>query len=190
MRKSLRLTPIVPAALAATLVACGSSTSTGAGSTATPATSSAAATPTAAPVSLTCPTADAINSGLGVTIGAPDSEPAADVPAGSTGITCTYAATGTMSAVVIVLVTGPVATSFFSRLEAGEQQSAAANGYTLATANVSGVGSQAAIVTVSKAGSPVENGIIAASTNSGLSVTVLPPASTTQIQSFASQLLG
>jgi hypothetical protein len=190
MRKSRCFVPIVPMALAAALVGCGSSTSTGAGSTATPATSSSGATPTAAPVSLTCPTADAVNSGLGVTMGAPDSEPATDVPAGSTGVICTYAETGAVGAVVIVLVTGPVATSFFSRLEAGEQQSAASNGYTLATANVSGVGSQAAIVTVSKAGGPDENGIVAASSNSGLSVTVLPPTSETQLQSFASQLLG
>lgn len=81
-------------------------------------------------------------------------------------------------------------TSFFSRVEAGEQQSAQAQGYTYAATDISGVGGQAAIVTLSSAGSPAENGILAVSANTGLSVTVLPPLSTSQLQSFASQLLG
>jgi hypothetical protein len=76
-------------------------------------------------------------------------------------------------------------------VEAGEQQAAQAQGSTFTATDTSGVGSQAAIVTVSAAASsPAENGILAVSGNTGLVITVLPPLSQSQLQSFASQLLG
>jgi hypothetical protein len=75
-------------------------------------------------------------------------------------------------------------------VEAGEQQTAQAQGNTFTATDSSGVGSKAAIVTLSAAGSPSENGIVAVSGNTGLVITALPPLSQAQLQSFASQLLG
>lgn len=187
---------VVPVALAGTLAACGSSASTTVGATSAPssttitAPTSAPATPTAALDSLTCPSVDTVNSALGVTIADPTSDAADGVPAGSTGVTCTYTAGTAGSAVVIVLVAGPVASSFISRVEAGEQSTAQAKGQTYAATAISGVGSQAALVSVSGGSGPAENGILAASATAAVSVTVIPPASQSQLQSFASQLLG
>jgi hypothetical protein len=201
IRRPLRLAAVVPVALAATLVACGSSsstaTATGVPSTAIPTaaptaipTAAPTATPSAAPVNLTCPSAGTVTSGLGLTMAAPTSEAVTDLPLGDTGIVCTYSATTAGQVVVIDLATGTVLTTFISVVEAGEQKSAVAQGYTFAATNASGVGSQAVIITLSKAGSPTENGILAVSGNTGLSVDVIPPASQSQLQSFASQLLG
>lgn len=202
MHTPLRLALIAPVVLSATLVACGSSTpaststststsaatATGVPGTATP---PAAATPTPAGLtSLTCPTEDTVNSGLGVNVAAPMSQPAGDVPAGSTGIVCTYSAGTGTQVVVIDFASGPVASSFISQVVAGEQQSAQTQGATFANTNVSGVGSQAVIVTLSMAGSPTENGLVAVSGNTGLAVTVTPAVSQSQLESFGSQLLG
>jgi hypothetical protein len=197
IRGPFPLAAVVPVALAATLVACGSSSptptstsgATSAPSTANP-TAAATATPTAAAVSLTCPSTGTVNSGFGLTVAAPISEPAADLPPGSTGIVCTYSDGTTKQVVAIDIATGPVVTSFISLVEAGEQKSALAQGDTFAATSASGVGSQAAIVTLSMASSPAENGILAVSGSTGLAVTVLPPASQSQLESFASQLLG
>ena len=199
IRGPFRLAAVVPVALAATLVACGSSSPTPtptptSGATSVPSTANptaaATATPTAAAVGLTCPGQGTVNSGLGLTVAAPISEPAADLPPSSTGIVCTYSDTTTKQVVAIDIATGPVVTSFISLVETGEQKSALAQGDTFAATNASGVGSQAAIVTLSMAGSPTENGILAVSGSTGLAVTVLPPASQSQLESFASQLLG
>ncbi len=203
MHTPVRLALIAPVVLSATLVACGSltpaSTST---STSRSAATAAAVPPTATPpaaatptpaaglTSLTCPTEDTVNSGLGVNVAAPMSQPAGDVPTGSTGIVCTYSAGTGTQVVVIDFASGPVASSFISQVVAGEQQSAQTQGATFANTNVSGVGSQAVIVTLSMAGSPTENGLVAVSGNTGLAVTVSPPVSQTQLESFGSQLLG
>ena len=118
------------------------------------------------------------------------SQPAADLPAGASGIVCTYSGGATQQAVVIDVATGAITSSFISMVEAGEQQAAQAQGNTFAATDTSGVGSQAAIVTVSSAAGPTENGIVAVSGNTGLVITVLPPLSQSQLESFASQLLG
>jgi hypothetical protein len=201
MRTPSRLAAVVPLVFAATLVACGSSTptstasSTGAPSTAIPTTAPTAAVPTATPTaaltSLACPTTGTISSDLGLTVAAPMSQPAEDLPAGSSGIVCTYTdGAATPQVVVIDLATGAITTSFVSLVESGEQKAAQAQGDTFTATDTSGVGSQAAIVTVSAAGSPTENGIVAVSGNTGLVITVLPPLSQSQLESFASQLLG
>ena len=194
IRSPLHLAAVVPLALAGTLVACGSSGSTPTtGATGTqPATtpSISPSTPDAKVANVTCPSVSTVNAGLGVTVADPSSVLPDGLPAGSTGLTCTYSGGASGDVVVIVLVAGPVATSFVSRVEAGEQSTAQQKGDTFAATNVSGVGSQAAIVTFSGAGSPTENGILAATGSAGVSVTVIPPASTSQLQAFASQLLG
>ena len=195
VRTPFRLVGAVPVVLAGTLVACGGSapTSTGgathAPSTANP-TAAATPTPTAALASLTCPSVDTVSSGLGVTVDTPTSDPASGLPAGTTGVTCTYTASASGTSVVVVLISGPAVSSFIPRLEAGEQSSVQAQGDTYATTAVSGVGSQADFDTVSSGGSPTQNGIMAVSGNTGVSVTVMPPASQSQLQAFASQLLG
>jgi hypothetical protein len=158
-------------------------------STAIP-TAAPTATPTAAAVNLTCPSAGTVNSGLGLTVAGPTSRPAADLPTGDTGITCTYFDSTAKQVVIIDFGTGPVATPFISLVEAGERKAAQTQGDTFAVTNASGVGSQAVILTISKAGSPTEDGLLAVSGNTGLVVTVVPPASQSQLQSFASQPLG
>ncbi len=203
MHAPLRLAAFAPVVFAATLVACGSSTSTATSatasarvpSTATPIAAQTAtpiaaptATPTAALAGLACPDAGTVNAGLGLTVAALASQPAADLPAGSTGIVCTYSDTANPQSVVVDLATGPVLTSFINLVEAGEKQAAQAQGNKFSATDVSGVGSQAVLVTV--AGSPAENGIIAVSGTTGLTITGLPPLSQSQLQSFASQLLG
>jgi hypothetical protein len=201
MRTPLRLAAVVPVVFAATLVACGSSpaasnssashsSGTSASATAIP-TAAPTATPTTALSSLTCPTESTINADLGLTLAAPTSQPAADLPAGSSGIVCTYTDSTAQQVVVLDIATGAITTSFVSMVEAGEQKAAEAQGSTFTATATSGVGSQAAFVAVSAAAnSPAENGILAVSGNTGLVVTVLPPLSQSQLQSFASQLLG
>ena len=196
MRTPLRFAAVVPVAFAATLVACGSSTATSTAATSAPSTSSPSAIPTSAPTatptsgltSLTCPSEGTVNSDLGLTLGAPTSQAAEDLPAGASGIVCTYSSGS--QALVIDIATGAITTSFIPMVEAGEQQAAQAQGSTFTATDTSGVGSQAAIVAVSAGANPAENGILAVSGNTGLVITVLPPLSQSQLQSFASQLLG
>lgn len=119
MRKSFRLAAVVGVAFAATLVACGSSSSTSnASPTAVPSTAIPTAAPTATPTSalasLTCPSESTVNSDLALTVGAPISQPAADLPAGNSGIVCTYSDSATPQVVVIDVATGPATTSFIS----------------------------------------------------------------------------
>jgi hypothetical protein len=198
-----RLAAFAPVLFAATLVACGSSTSTptsaGVPSTATPSAAPTAtptapptATPTAAVTGLTCPDEGTVNAAFGLTVAAAISVPASDLPAGNSGIVCTYSESAAGSqAVVVDLATGPaIATGFITMVEAGEQQAAQSQGSTFSATDVSGVGDQAAFVTVSAAGSPTENGIIAVSGTTGVVLTGKPPLSQSQLQSFASQLLG
>ncbi len=147
-------------------------------------------TPTAATISLTCPSAATVQSGLGITVGPATSNPAKDLPAGDTGITCIYTSASFKSDVIVDFGTGPVSEPFISLVEAGEKKAAQAQGDTFTETNVSGVGSQAVIVSIMKAGQPSEDGILAVSGQSGLVVTVLPPASNSQLESFASTLLG
>lgn len=174
------------------LAACGSAStgSSSPASTSAPATAASTATPTAAAVNLTCPSAATVQSGLGISVGAPASTAAKDLPAGDTGITCIYTASSAVSDVVIDFGTGPVSVPFISLVEAGEKKAAQAQGDTFTETNVSGVGSQAVILSITKAGQPGENGILAVSGPTGLVITALPPASDSRLESFASTLLG
>jgi hypothetical protein len=194
MQKTVSAVPVLLITFAGlALAACGSA-STGASSpaaTGAPSTAIPTAAPTtAAAVNLTCPSAAAVQSGLGITVGPATSTPAKDLPTGDTGITCVYTSASFKSDVIVDFGTGPVSEPFISLVEAGEKKAAQAQGDTFTETNVSGVGSQAVIVTITKAGQPSEDGILAVSGQSGLVVTVLPPASNSQLESFASQLLG
>ena len=179
------------------LAACGSSSPSGPASTPTAASSTSAptaaptATPTAAAaVHLACPSAAAVNSALGLNVGAPTSRPATDLPAGDTGVNCIYLDLAAKSDVVIDYGTGPVAEPFIPLVETGEKKAAQADGQSFTATTVSGVGSQAVILTISKAGTPGLNGILAVSGATGVVITVLPPASQSSLESFANQLLS
>jgi hypothetical protein len=198
MQKTVSAVPILLIAFAGlALAACGSASTgtsspaaTGVPSTAIPTAAPTAAPTTAAAVNLTCPSAAAVQSGLGITVGPATSTPAKDLPTGDTGITCVYTSASFKSDVIVDFGTGPVSEPFISLVEAGEKKAAQAQGDTFTETNVSGVGSQAVIVSITKAGQPSEDGILAVSGQSGLVVTVLPPASNSQLESFASTLLG
>jgi hypothetical protein len=197
MQKTVPAFPVLVISLAGlALAACGSA-STGTSSpasTSAPATAAPTAaptpTPTAAAVSIACPAASAVNSGLGVNVGAPKPIAATDLPAGDTGVTCEYISIASESVVIITLGTGPVAEPFIPLIETAEKKAAATQGETFSESNVSGVGNQAVILTVTKAGVPKEDGILAVSGPTGLDMTVIPSASDSQLESFASQLLG
>jgi hypothetical protein len=197
MQKTVPAIPVLLISFAGlALAACGSTAtgtsspaSTSAPTTAAP-TAAPTPTPTAATISLTCPSAATVQSGLGITVGPATSTPAKDLPTGDTGITCIYTSASFKSDVIVDFGTGPVSEPFISLVEAGEKKAAQAQGDTFTETNVSGVGSQAVIVSISKAGQPSEDGILAVSGQSGLVVTVLPPASNSQLESFASTLLG
>lgn len=123
-------------------------------------------------------------------MGAPTSRPATDLPAGDTGVNCIYLDLAAKSDVVIDYGTGPVAEPFIPLVETGEKKAAQADGQSFTATTVSGVGSQAVILTISKAGTPGLNGILAVSGPTGVVITVLPPASQSSLESFANQLLS
>jgi hypothetical protein len=141
-------------------------------------------------VDIACPSAATVNSALGLNVGAPTSRPATDLPTGDTGVNCIYLDLAAKSDVVIDYGTGPVAEPFIPLVETGEKKAAQADGQTFTATTVSGVGSQAVILTISKAGTPGLNGILAVSGATGVVITVLPPASQSSLESFASQLLS
>jgi hypothetical protein len=91
---------------------------------------------------------------------------------------------------ILDLGTGPTRTDFIALVEAGEQKAATAQGAKYTVVGVSGVGTKADFITFSKAGSPSEDGILAETGSGGIVVTVIPPASQSQLEAFATQLLG
>ena len=105
-------------------------------------------------------------------------------------MTCEYLAIAVQSVVILTVGTGPVSVPFISLVQTAEQKAASAQGETLNSQNVSGVGSQAVILTVSKTGVPKEDSILAVSGQSGLVLTVVPSTSDSKLEAFASQLLG
>ncbi len=193
MQKAVPALPALLLSLAGVALAACGSTSPGTSSpasTSVPATAAPTPTPTAAAVSISCPAASTVNSGLGVSVDAPKTIPATNLPAGDTGVTCEYISIAAQSIVIITLGTGPVAEPFIPLLETAEQKAATAQGETFTETSVSGVGSQAVILTISKTGVPKEDGILAVSGQSGLVITVAPSVSQSQLESFATQLLG
>ena len=192
MQKHFSAFPVLAISLAGlALVACGSSTTSPSGSSG-PATSTptAAPTATAGPVSLTCPTADVINGGLGLTVTAPKQEPTTGNPAGDAGVSCRYTSTDFKDVVILALGSGPVKVDFFTPVETAQRKAATDQGVTYNVTAVSGVGDKADYITLSKGGSTTEDGIIAESGNAGVIMTVVPAVSESQLEAFASQLLG
>ncbi|MGA7988505.1 MAG: hypothetical protein WCB51_08920 [Candidatus Dormiibacterota bacterium] len=172
------------------LVACGGSTTTPPASSGPATSAPTTPTPTAAPVTLTCPTAAVINAGLGLTVGAPIQTPTTGNAPGDSGVSCRYTSSDFRDEIILVLGTGPVRQDFFTPTEAGERAAAAKQGQTYNVTAVSGVGDKADYITFSKGGGPTEDGILAQSSNSGMIITVVPAVSESQLEAFASQLLG
>jgi hypothetical protein len=196
MHKLLPAVPVLTISLAAlALAACGSSTTTPPTSTGgSPATAAptAAATPTATAgsVSITCPSESTLNSALSLSLTTLNQMPTTGLPTGDTGESCEYTSATARQVAILDLGTGPEQTNFIALVEAGEQKAATAQGAKYTVTGVSGVGSKADFITFSKAGSPSEDGILAETGNGGIVVTVIPPATESQLESFASQLLG
>src|ERR1700722_1284366 len=197
MQKTVSAIPVLAISLAGlTLAACGSPPTGGSSpsSTSAPATAAPTAaptpTPTAATVSLTCPAASTINSALGLNVSTAKTIPSTDLPTGDTGVTCEYLAIAAQSVVILTVGTGPVSVPFISLVQTAEQKAAQAQGETIVSQNVSGVGSQAVILTVSKTGVPKEDSILAVSGQSGLVLTVVPSTTDSKLEAFASQLIG
>ena len=174
------------------LVGCGGSTTSGSGPATSAPTSvpTTAATATPGPVSLTCPTAAVLDSGLGLTVGAPKQTPTTGNAPGDSGVSCEYLSADFKSVVILVLGTGPVRQDFFTPTETGERAAAAKQGLTYTVTPVSGVGDKADYVTFVRGGNPTEDGLLAESSNSGIIITVVPAVSESQLQAFVSQLLG
>lgn len=172
------------------LIACGGTSTTS--GTSEPATSAptVAPTPTAGPVSLTCPTPAAINAGLGLTVSTPIQTPTTGNPPGNSGVSCRYMSTDFRDVIILSVGTGPVKVDFFTSVEAGEQAAATKQGVKYAVTPVSGVGDKADYITFSKGGGTTEDGILAQSSNAGVIITVVPAVSELQLEAFASQLLG
>ena len=193
MHKRLSAIPVLATSLTGlALVACGATTTPPVSSgpaTAAP-TTTPAPTATAGPVSLTCPTAAAINAGLGLTVGAPIQAPTTGNAPGDSGVSCRYMSTDFKDVIILVVGTGPVRQDFFTPTEAGERSAAAKQGETYTVTAVSSVGNKADYVTFSKGGGLTEDGILAQSSNSGMIITVVPAVSESQLEAFASQLLG
>jgi hypothetical protein len=116
--------------------------------------------------------------------------PTTGLPAGDTGESCQYTSPTAKQVAILDLGTGPQRTNFIALVEAGEQKTASEQGAKYTVAGVSGVGSKADFITFSKAGSPSEDGILAETGSGGIVVTVIPPATESQLEAFASQLLG
>jgi hypothetical protein len=197
MHKLLPAFPILTISLAAlALAACGSSSTTsptGASATGAPtATPTAAPTPTAtaAAVGITCPSEATLNAALGFTLTTLRQEPTTGLAAGDTGESCQYTSATVGQVAILDLGTGPVQTNFIALVEAGEQKAATAQGAKYTVTGVPGVGTKADFITFAKAGSPSEDGILAETGSGGIVVTVIPPVSESQLEAFASQLLG
>jgi hypothetical protein len=196
MQKRFSAIPVLAISLTGlALVACGGSTtappaSSGAATSAPTTAPTTAPTPTAGAVSITCPSESTLNSALGLTLTTLNQMPTTGLPAGDTGESCQYTSVTAKQVAILDLGSGPEQTNFIALVEAGEQKAATEQGAKYTVAAVSGVGSKADFITFSKAGTPSEDGILAETGNAGIVVTVIPPASQSQLEAFASQLLG
>jgi hypothetical protein len=175
------------------MVACGGSgttTPTAGSSTTAPTTAPTAAPTSSTGTSLTCPSASAVGTAFGHTYAAPISRPSTNSPAGDSGVSCEYLEQSPISITILAIGTGPVSVPFIARTEAAEKKAALAQHVTLTISSVSGVGTEAAILTFSKAGVVTEDDLLAYSGTTGVSILVNPAASDSQLEAFAHQLLG
>jgi hypothetical protein len=190
-----RTTPVALFGVAAALimVACGGSgttTPTAGSSTTAPTTAPTAAPTSSTGTSLTCPSASAVGTAFGHTYAAPISRPSTNNPAGDSGVSCEYLEQSPISITILAIGTGPVSVPFIARTEAAEKKAALAQHVTLTISSVSGLGTEAAILTFSKASVVTEDDLLAYSGTTGVSILVNPAASDSQLEAFAHQLLG
>jgi hypothetical protein len=178
-----RWIPLTALTFAATLAACGGSTTgtTSSAPGATPSPTVAAATPSASVASAQCPTGGAVGSALGTTL--PNAVGVAggggtQLPGGATGLVCDYHATS--ENVIIVVITN-ISASYMAQFTAHFP----AGGKT-----VSGVGDQARSFYQTLGGGKDNEGVVAAKGSTIVAITATAtPASLSQIESLVNQLL-
>jgi hypothetical protein len=186
----------------AALAACGStsapssSSSAPSGATATPA-SAATATPAptlAAINASACPSASTIGGALGVTLPNPTAvapgASASALPAGATGIACSYISVGPPSVVVIVALGAGVPTSWFTTQEQEQVASLQKADLSINFTPLSGLGDEAATYQYTANGATVEGVLAIQGGNSAGVFTDGTSASLSQIESLVKSLLG
>jgi hypothetical protein len=184
----------------AALAGCGStsapssSSSAPGGATATPA--SGATAPTAAAINASaCPSASAIGGALGATLPNPTvvapGASASALPAGATGIACSYiSAVSTAPVVVIVALGAGVPTSWFTSQEQEQVASLQKADLSINFTPLSGLGDEAATYQYTANGATVEGVLAIQGGNFAGVFTEGTSASLSQIESLVKSLLG
>jgi hypothetical protein len=178
-----RLIPMTALAFAATLVACGGTTSpttSAPGSTPTATVpTSAAATPTASAASVACPTGATVGSALGTTLPNPTGVTGpGQLPAGVTGVVCDYHTTTENVIIEVLLNINPSIISNFTKNFPGGVKS------------VSGVGDQATSFYVTLGTGKDNEGVVATKGSTLVSIgATATPASLSQIDALVNSLL-
>ena len=181
-----RWIPLVALTFAATLAACGgsSTTSSSAAATATPTVATptvAAPTPTASTASAQCPSGSTVGSALGTTL--PDAVgtvpgSSTQLPAGATGIVCEY---HTTSENVLITVLENIPASTISQFSAK---------FPVAFKTVTGVGDEARSFDVPLGGGKDNIGLVAAKGTTVVSmVATATPATLSQMEALVNSLL-
>jgi hypothetical protein len=175
--------PLTALTFAATLAACGGSTTgtTSSAPGATPSPTIAAATPTASTASAQCPTGGTVGSALGTTltdaVGVAGGG-ATQLPGGATGLVCEYHAT--TENVIIVVITN-ISASYIAQFSAHFP-----GGYQ----TVSGVGDQARSFYQTLGGGKDNEGVVATKGSTIVSIGATDtPASLSQVEALVNQLL-
>ncbi|MFI5287812.1 MAG: hypothetical protein ACHQ4F_16065 [Candidatus Dormibacteria bacterium] len=175
-----RWIPLTALAFAATLVACGSTTTSPTTSAPGATPTAAAATPTASAASVVCPSGATVGSALGTTL--PDATGVTggggELPAGVTGAVCDYH-TATENVIIEVLVNiNPSIISQFTRNFPGGVKS------------VSGLGDQATSFYVTLGTGKDNEGVVATKGSTLVSIgATATPASLSQVEALVNSLL-
>jgi hypothetical protein len=182
-RSYSRWIPLAALTFAATLAACGGSstspTSSSGAATATP--TVVAPTATAATAAAQCPSGSSVGSALGATL--PDatnvvSGSTAQLPTGATGIVCDYHTTAEN---VIITVLQNIPASYISKYSAN---------FPVAYKPVSGVGDQARSFVVALGGGKDNEGVVAAKGSTVVAaVATATPATLSQLEALVNSLL-
>jgi hypothetical protein len=178
-----RWIPLTALTFAATLAACGGSTTgtTSSAPGATPTPTVAAATPTASVASAQCPTGGTVGSALGTTL--PNAVGVAgsggtQLPGGATGLVCDY---HTTSENVIIVVITNISASYIAQFSVHFP-----GGYK----TVPGVGDQARSFYQTLGGGTDNEGVVATKGSTLVSIdATATPASLNQVEALVNQLL-
>jgi hypothetical protein len=184
----------------AALAGCGSTSAPSSSSSAPGgATAASGATATPAPAVVTinasaCPSASTIGAALGATLPNPTAiapgASASALPAGATGIACSYISDSTSPVVVIVALGAGVPTSWFTTQEQEQVANLQAAHLSINFTPLSGLGDQAATYQYTANGETVEGVLAIQGGNFAGVFTDGTSASLSQIESLVKSLLG